>query len=86
MKVADVEEIEKVFNETFVPASDHDFMPITMDGDCYGEGTDFSNDSNLDVANKNTMGCREIFFAHRTTVPDPDEVKISNRNKTMWIL
>ena len=85
MKLTDVEEIEKVFNETFVPASDHDFLPITSNEDGF---IDEDPKDNIDV--NETMECnsnnREIFFAHRSAVPDPEEViKISkNNNCTLY--
>ena len=74
MQLANVAEIEKVFNETFVPASDHDFLPITTHGDCYhGEENELQDNNLADVIETSGKG-REIFFAHRAAVPDPDEV------------
>ena len=74
MKLANVAEIEKVFNETFVPASDHDFLPITTHGDCYHDDENELHDSHIEDVNENSVNRREIFFAHRSAVPDPDEV------------
>lgn len=74
MKLANVAEIEKVFNETFVPASDHDFLSITTEGDCYHDDENELHDSNTGDVNENSVNHREIFFAHRSAVPDPDEV------------
>ena len=73
MKLADVEKIEKVFNETFVPASDHDFLPITSNEDGYIDEDPLDNIDSKDTA-KNNPNNREIFFAHRSAVPDPEEV------------
>ena len=73
MMLANVEEIEKVFNETFVPASDHDFLPISSSGDAFHQD-DKLDGRNFNVANESPLNCREIFFAHRSIVPDPDEV------------
>ena len=74
MKLSDAEEIEKVFNETFVPASDHDFLPIN---DCYHDDENELQDNNIEDVNENTVSRREIFFAHRSAVPDPDEVMLT---------
>ena len=68
-----VAEIEKVFNETFIPASDHDFVPITSPGDCYPNEGQYKDD-NLKNGNQNNPNVRGLFFAHRQTVPDPEEV------------
>ena len=73
MKSADVEKIEKVFNETFVPASDHDFLPITSNEDDYIDEDILNNIDSKDTV-KNNPNDREIFFAHRSAVPDPEEV------------
>ena len=73
MKLVDVEEIEKVFNETFVPASDHDFLPITSNEDDYIDEDILNNIDSKDTV-KNNPNNREIFFAHRSAVPDPEEV------------
>ena len=72
--LVNVAEIEKVFNETFIPASDHDFVPITSPGDCYPNEGQYM-DNSFQNSNPNNTNCREVFFAHRQTVPDPDEVK-----------
>ena len=73
MKLADVEEIEKVFNETFVPASDHDFLPITSNEDSFIDEDPLDNIDSKYTAENNPNN-REIFFAHRSAVPDPEEV------------
>jgi len=69
---ANVAEIEKVFNETFIPASDHDFVPITSPGDCYPNEGQYK-DNDLKNGNQNDPNARGVFFAHRQTVPDPEE-------------
>ena len=65
MKLADVEEIEKVFNETFVPASDHDFMPITSNEDGFIDEDPSDNIDSKDTVTNNPNN-REIFFALRS--------------------
>ena len=74
--MANVAEIEKMFNETFIPASDHDFIPITSHGDCYQDDVEYKNNYDFENVNESNTNGREIFFAHRQAVPDPEEVTI----------
>ena len=69
-----MEEIEKVFNETFVPASDHDFVPISSNVEAARDQEDTLGSRNFNATNKRQPDSREIFFVHRSIVPDPDEV------------
>ena len=62
MKSADVEKIEKVFNETFVPASDHDFLPITSNEDDYIDEDILDNIDSKDTV-KNNPNNREILYS-----------------------
>ena len=71
--MVNIAEIEKVFNETFVPASDHDFLPITSHDESY-QNEFQHNGKDLETIDENNTNCRGTFFAHRQTVPDPEEV------------
>ena len=66
--------IEKVFNETFAPASEHDFLPITSETAHYINANQTTDDTSDGVGEK-PLNCREIFFVHRSIAPDPEEVR-----------
>ena len=62
MTATNAETIERVFNETFIPASENDYVPITSDNTST-ENLNFHEGRN-----------RETLFIHRSVAPDPEEV------------
>ena len=78
--LSNAEAIEKVFNETFVPASELEFLPISCNVVTPNQD-DNLNDGRFNVAEESPVNCREIFFVHRSVVPDPDEVIFNNLSR-----